>query len=197
MKVLVTAFDPFGGLDTNSSLMVLEKLNDNIDGIEVEKLIIPTVYYKAADVAWTEAKKRNCDAVLSLGQAGGRRSITVETIAVNYACSHVKDNDGCSIEGEKLFDEGENAYFSTVDTKKLVETVKNTGFSAELSVSAGGFVCNSLLYTLLKRAEDESLKMPIGFVHLPYEKNQGQDGFSMKCEDMCLCVEQMIKNIDI
>ncbi len=197
MRVLVTAFDPFGGLDTNSSLMVLERLGKEIGDIFVEKLVVPTVYGECAEISWNRAKEINADAILSLGQAGGRKCVTVETIAINYACSKTKDNKDTLIYGEKLVDDGENALFSTLDVKKMVKAAQGLGIEAELSVSAGGFVCNSLLYNLLDKAKRENRDIPIGFVHLPYEESQKQDGFSMKCEDMCRLVEEMIKNIYI
>lgn len=195
MKILVTAFDPFGGMDTNSSMMVLEMLKDRVDDVEIKKLIIPTVYTESAHVAWEEAVRENVDAVLSLGMAGGRGCITVEVIGINYAHAKIGDNQGVKRCGEKLFEDGEAALFSTLPVKDMVESVKRCGFEADLSVSAGGFVCNSLLYTLLKNAKNEKKSIRVGFVHLPYEVSQGKESFSMKAEDMALCVEEMIKAI--
>ena len=74
--------------------------------------------------------------------------------------------------------------------KRIVDAVKKKGFEASLSASAGAFVCNSLLYLLLSK-----LSVPVGFVHLPYAKEQGKDAFSMDAEDMALCIEEMIKTI--
>ena len=195
MKVLVTAFDPFGGDDTNSSMMTLERLGDELDGIIIKKLIIPTVFTEAARIVWDEAKKAEADVILSLGQAGGRSAVTVEVIGINYAYAKIEDNARVLKNGEKLFKEGEAAYFSTLPVKEMVESVKKCGFNAEISTSAGAFVCNSLLYTLLKNSKDENRDIKIGFVHLPYEIGQGKEYFSMKAEDMCLCVEEMIKTI--
>ena len=195
MKILVTAFDPFGGIDTNSSMMVLEKLSQEVDGIELKKLIIPTVYTECARIAWDEAVSFGADAILSLGQAGGRGCITVEVIGINYAHAKIEDNAGVKMTGEKLFENGEAALFSTLPVREMVEAVNKIGFEADLSVSAGGFVCNSLLYTLLKNAKESGKDIAVGFVHLPFEISQGKDSFSMKKEDMCLCVEEMIKTI--
>lgn len=195
MRVLVTAFDPFGGLDTNSSMKVLEKISDKVDDIEITKLIIPTVYNECARIAWEEAQRIDADVILSLGQAGGRSLITVEVIGINYAHAHLCDNAGVAVCGEKLFEDGEAALFSTLPVKAMVEGVKKCGFEADLSVSAGGFVCNSLLYTLLKNAKDAKSKVRVGFVHLPYEASQGSSGFCMQDSDMALCVEKMITEI--
>ncbi len=195
MRVLVTAFDPFGGDCANSSMMVLEKIRDKIGDIEIKKLIIPTAYTECARVAWEAATMFDADAILSLGQAGGRGSITVEVIGINYAYAKIEDNRGVKLTGEKLFKDGAEALFSTLPVKAMAESVKSCGFDADLSVSAGGFVCNSLLYTLLKNAKDAERNIRVGFVHLPYEVSQGKESFSMNAVDMALCVEEMIKAI--
>lgn len=195
MKVLVTAFDPFGGSDTNSSMMVLEMLKDRVDDIEIKKLIIPTVYTECARIAWEEAVRLGADAVLSLGQAGGRAGVTVEVIGINYAHAKMYDNAGVNKTGEKLFENGADALFSTLPVKAMVKAAERGGFKADLSVSAGGFVCNSLLYTLLKNAREEGSSIKVGFVHLPYETSQVKEGFGMDKAHMALCVEEMIKAI--
>lgn len=192
MKILITAFDPFGGLDTNSSMLTLEKINDNIDGITVDKMIIPTVYRESAQCVIEKTKQNRYDAVLCLGQAGGRRGITVEVIGINYVLSQTEDNNKTQLNGEKLIIDGENALFSTMPVKAMVKAVSDEGFEASLSASAGAFVCNSLLYLLL----ESNCADKIGFVHLPYATEQGQDGFSMNVIDMARCVEAMIKVIN-
>ena len=190
MNILLTAFDPFGGDDTNSSMMTLEKVSDCIDNVKIHKMIVPTVYKESAEAVAQKANQINADCVLCMGQAGGRRNISVEVIAINYALADLCDNKNNRYLGEKLVENGENALFATVPVKKMVDAVKKKGFEASLSASAGAFVCNSLLYLLLSK-----LSVPVGFVHLPYAKEQGKDAFSMDAEDMALCIEEMIKTI--
>lgn len=191
MKILVTAFDPFGGFDTNSSMLTLEKISNKIGDITVDKMIIPTVYYESADKVIKKVESEKYDAVLCLGQAGGRRAVTVEVMGINYACADLKDNNNVKIDGEKLLENAENALFSTMPVKKMAEEAKKCGFEATLSVSAGGFVCNSLLYLLL----ESRCAKKIGFVHLPYATEQNNDGFSMSGDEMARCVEKMIEVI--
>lgn len=192
MRILVTAFDPFGGDETNSSLIVLNALNDKIGDIEIDKLMLPTVYGKCAKLAWEKAMEQGDCAIVSLGQAGGRNGISIEAIGINYASASLGDNEGKVIEGEKLFSNGENAYFSTLPVKEIVTALKKRDMDAYISASAGGFVCNSLLYTLLKKADENNLSIPIGFVHLPYEASQRKESFSLKAEDMAAAIEEII-----
>lgn len=191
MKILVTAFDPFGGLDTNSSMMTLERIRDNVDNISIDKMIVPTLYKESAKCVIEKAQTEHYDGILCLGQAGGRKSVTVEVIGINFAYDNIGDNNNVRYDGQKLDENGENALFSTMPVKQMVEAAILAGFEASLSVSAGAFVCNSLLYLLLKSGCAEK----IGFVHLPYATEQGKDEFSMNAGDMAKCVEEMIKII--
>lgn len=192
MRILITAFDPFGGLDTNSSMMTLEKIKDNVEESEIIKLVIPTVYEKSAAIVEEKAKLVGADCILCLGQAGGRRNVSVEVIAINYALSELGDNQGTVYKGEKLTTDGEAAYFATVPVKAMVEKAREAGFEASLSTSAGAFVCNSLLYLLLKK----SPAAKIGFIHLPYATEQQKGEASMSADLMAKCVEEMIKAIN-
>ncbi len=193
-KILVTAFDPFGGDLKNSSLLVLEALPDVIEDIEIVKLNVPTVYVKCADIAWEMAKSEKADVILSMGQAGGREAPSVELAALNYADAGLRDNEGNLFTGEKLFKDGKDGYFSTLPVKAMTEAIKKLGFNSYVSLSAGGFVCNSMLYTLLKHADDEKSEIKCGFLHLPYAKEQNKNAFSMETGEMVRCVSEAIKS---
>ena len=71
MKILLTGFDPFGGEKINPAQEAVNKVSNNINGAEVIKLIIPTVYEKSLAAIDEAIKKHNPDIVISIGQAGG------------------------------------------------------------------------------------------------------------------------------
>lgn len=194
-KILVTAFDPFGGDDTNASMKVLEALPDEINDIKIEKLTVPTVYSICAERAWQEAKAKDVSAILAMGQAGGRDAITPEKKALNKADAAIADNRGVILNGVKLEEGGKDEYFSTLPVEKMSEAARCAGYPSYVSMSAGLFVCNSMLYGLLKRAEDENSSVRCAFLHLPFAKEQGKDAFSMEAGDMARCVEEIIKSI--
>lgn len=158
-------------------------------------MVVPTVYTECAHIAYREAISEDCEAIIALGQAGGRDGISVETVGVNYALAKLADNKGQVLYGEKLFDDGENAYFSSVPVKQIEEAVSALGFKCSLSVSAGGFVCNSMLYTLLRLCHQEGRNIKCGFIHLPYCESQQKNGFSMKDDDLAVCVAETIKTV--
>lgn len=195
MNILVTAFDPFGGDDTNSSEIVLNLLPEKIENAIINKMVVPTVYIECGKAAYDEAVKNDCDVIIALGQAGGSEAIRVETVGINYALANLADNRGRTIYGEKLFPEGEGAYFSNLPVKSIEKNIASLGFKCNLSVSAGGFVCNSMLYTLLKKANEEKKNIKCGFIHLPYCESQKKAGFSMKESDIALCVTKAIETV--
>ena len=195
MKVLVTAFDPFGGDNTNSSQIVLNLLPEVIENVIINKMVIPTVYIECAEMAFAKALENDIDVIIALGQAGGRDGIWVETVGVNYALSKTADNKGNVLYGEKLFENGENAYFSDLPVKLIEENINRLGFKCNLSASAGGFVCNSMLYTILKKAHEGKPGIKSGFIHLPYCESQGKEGLSMKDSDIALCVIKAIETV--
>ena len=50
-RVLITAFEPFGGASVNTSLEVLNRLPDRIGGWQATKAVLPVVFGRAAEEA--------------------------------------------------------------------------------------------------------------------------------------------------
>ena len=72
MKILVTGFDPFGGDKVNPATEAVKRVSDNVNGVEVVKIEVPTVFHKSIDVVAKTIEEVKPDAVLCIGQAGGR-----------------------------------------------------------------------------------------------------------------------------
>ena len=178
MKILVTAFDPFGGAETNSSLEVLESLPERVGPAELEKLVLPTVFGEAARLAEAAAEKLRPEAVVCLGQAAGRKGITPERAALNLMDAERPDNAGNRPTDEPVVHGGPAAYFSTLPVKAMADAIRAAGVPAAVSSTAGTFVCNSLMYAMLHYAASRSPGLPCGFVHVPGP----EDGLSR--EDM-------------
>ena len=195
MKILITGFDAFGGEKINPASLILDKLGDEIDGNKVEKLIIPTAFFKVADIIERKIVDLRPDIVISLGQAGGRSDITVERVAINIADASIADNDGKKPIDEKIRWDGENAYFSTLPIKSLVENLRKNNIPASVSNSAGTFVCNFVMYNDLYFASKYK-NISAGFIHVPYLPAQVIDKkgmASMSLDEMVRAVEIIIK----
>lgn len=174
MKLLITGFDPFGGEAINPAWEAVKALPDRIGEWEVTRLQIPTVFSLAAAEVLRTAQALMPDAIICVGQAGGRNAITPERIAVNIRDAKIPDNRGNRPAGDFVDPEGPAAYFSTVDVKAMVRSIEAEGIPAAVSNSAGAFVCNDVLYTLLHFYRDQNVR--VGFIHVPYLPQQAKEG---------------------
>ena len=172
MKILVTGFDPFGGEKVNPALEAVKSLPSEIHGAEIHWVEIPTVFYKAADVLETAIIRYQPDAVLCIGQAGGRASLTPERVAINQDDARIPDNQGNQPIDIPIRLDGQAAYFSTLPIKAMVQAIKEEGLSATVSNTAGTFVCNHLMYQALYLADKKFPHMRTGFMHIPYMTEQ-------------------------
>ena len=172
MKILVTGFDPFGGETVNPALEAVKSLPSEIHGAEVHWVAIPTVFYKAAEVLETAIVRYQPDAVLCIGQAGGRASLTPERVAINQDDARIPDNQGNQPIDTPIRLDGQAAYFSTLPIKAMVQAIKEEGLPATVSNTAGTFVCNHLMYQALYLADKKFSHMRAGFMHIPYMTEQ-------------------------
>ena len=165
MKLLLTAFDPFGGEKINPALEAVKRVQDKIGDLEIVKLEVPTVFYKSIDTVANAIEKEHPDAVLCIGQAGGRFDITPERVAIN-------NNEGNQPLSGPIFEDGENAYFSSLPIKAMVAEIRKADIPASVSNSAGTYVCNHLMYGVLYTIAKKYPSMRGGFMHVPFITSQ-------------------------
>lgn len=172
MKVLVTAFDPFGGESVNPAEQAVGLLPDQIGDKQITKLTIPTVFGRAGELVINKMDELHPDAVICVGQAGGRSAVTPERVAINMMDAGITDNDGKQPCDEPVVPGGPAAYFSTLPIKSMVQAIKEAGIPGAVSNTAGTFVCNSLLYTVLHHADSNMKDTRAVFIHVPYIPEQ-------------------------
>lgn len=190
--LLITGFDPFGGETVNPSWEAVSALPDTIGQVAIHKLRIPTVFTAAPDAVLALADQLRPDAVLSVGQAGGRSGVTVEMVAINLRHARIPDNAGSQPQDEAIVPGGPAAYFATVPVRAMVSAVEAAGIPCAASYTAGTFVCNEVLYTLLHRFAGSQARA--GFIHLPYLPQQAKAGQpSMAPGDMARALEAAIE----
>ena len=177
-KLLITGFDPFGGETVNPAWEAVKKLPDRITDYTLYKLDIPTVFGLAAETVLAKAAQTQPDLILCIGQAGGRAAVTPERIAVNIRDARIPDNAGNQPGGEQIAPDGPATYFATVPVKKMAAAIENAGIPATVSNSAGAFVCNDTLYSLLHHYAHTDVK--VGFIHVPYLPEQGQPSMELE-----------------
>ena len=173
-KLLLTAFTPFDGERINPALEAVKLVKDKIGNLKIIKLEVPTVFGKSIDTVREAIERERPDFVLSIGQAGGRAEITPERVAINLDDARIPDNEGNQPIDEPIFPDGENAYFSTLPVKAMVEAIRKEGLPSSLSNTAGTYVCNHLMYGVLYYL-DKRPRMKAGFIHVPYIPEQVKD----------------------
>lgn len=194
-KLLITGFEPFGGEVRNPSWDAVERLPDRVGAFELRKLCIPVVFREAARVVIEEAEALRPDVILCIGQAGGRDAVTPEFVGINLMHAGIPDNGGNQPQDEPIIAGGTAAYFATVPARRMVEAIKAAGVAAKPSYSAGSYVCNEVLYSLLAHYAGTDTR--VGFIHVPFAPEQAKTGTaSMPLGDMVAALTVAIGALD-
>lgn len=172
LKILVTAFDPFGQDTKNPALEAVNLLKDAINDAEIIKLEIPTIFNQSADVVARVIEQEQPDIVVHIGQAGGRFGITPERVAINLDDARIPDNAGQQPIDRIIKADGQAAHFSQLPIKAIVESLKEHAIPASVSNSAGTFVCNHIMYQTLYLCQKQYPNIQSGFIHVPYLPEQ-------------------------
>jgi len=195
MKILITGFEPFGSDTYNPSGEVLSLIPDEINGNEIIKAILQVARKAAQEQILNLIEKENPDCVISLGLAAGRKGITVERTAVNADDFRIRDNAGEQPHDEKIFEDGPDAYFTSLPFRKMEAALKNAGFPVSVSESAGTFVCNHVFYAVRHACSIKHPQIISGFIHLPCADEMGKENvFSMPLHDLA---DAVIKAVSV
>lgn len=192
MKLLLTAFDPFGGEAINPALEAVKLVKNKIDNIDIVKVVVPTVFEKSIDTVTAAIDKEKPDAVLCIGQAGGRFDITPERVAINVDDARIADNEGNQPIEKPIRNDGAPAYFTTLPVKAMVQAIRDAQLPASLSNSAGTFVCNHLMYGVLYHLSKHYPTVKGGFTHVPFIPSQ----ILNKPNTPCMSLEDIARGLE-
>lgn len=190
-KLLITGFDPFGGESINPAWEAVRLLPDVIRDFELVKLEIPTVFGAAAQVVIDKAEEIHPDVIISVGQAGGRAAVTPEMVGINLRYASIPDNMGALPCDIPIAEGGPAAYFSTLPVRAMAKAICDAGLPGAVSYSAGSFVCNDVLYSLLHHFDEAAVRA--GFIHVPFLPEQTVDKPSLPLDKtiaaLCAAIE--------
>ena len=172
--ILITGFEPFNNDTVNPSYEAVKLLKDEINGEKIIKLELPVVFYEAADILIKNILTYEPKAVIMTGVAAGRNFITPEVIAVNIADARIPDNKENKPPFQKISATSPDGLFSTLPVNEIVKSMNDAGLDAQLSYSAGTFVCNDTFYRVMDFLKTNSLHIPCGFIHVPNPKGMPQ-----------------------
>ena len=168
-RVLVTGFERFGDEDSNPTDRLARSLDGKtVGGEEVAGKVLPVSYRKVGTSLRLILERERPDVVVATGLAGGRADVSVERVGVNVMDARLPDNDGFSPHDVPVVKGGPAAYLASIPCSKIVEDLRGRGIPAVLSYSAGTFICNALLYHLLRHAKGRGIPKKAGFLHFPY-----------------------------
>ena len=187
-KLLITGFDPFGGESVNPSWEAVKLLPDQIGAYEIHKLQIPTVFGLAPKTVLEKAAEIQPDVIISVGQAGTRAAVTPERIGINIRDARIADNAGISPKDESIVPGGPDGLFSTLPVKAMIGAIQAAGLPGAVSNTAGTFVCNDVLYSLLHHYAGTHVRC--GFIHVPWLPQQGAP--SLPLEDTVKALEAAV-----
>ncbi len=170
-RLLITGFEPFGGDNVNPSWEAVKALPGQIGDFILQKMQIPVEFGKASCLIWEAAQTFQPQVILCVGQAGGRCAITPEMVGINLR--NGTDNVGVSYLDSPIGD-GPTAYFSTLPVRAMADAVQKADIPAAVSFTAGSYVCNDTLYSLLHLCAGTDIR--VGFIHIPYLPHQAKGG---------------------
>ena len=192
MSVLVTGFDPFGGSAVNPSWDAVHALHGReIAGHRIVGGAIPTVFGASLQRLETLMEEFQPRLVVLTGQAGGRPAISLERVAINVNDARIPDNAGARPIDVAIVPDGPAAYFTSLPIKAMLQTLLDNGVRAEVSQTAGTFVCNQTFYGLMHLlAHPRWEGVRGGLIHVPWLPQQGQP--SMRLEEIVRGLELAI-----
>jgi pyroglutamyl-peptidase len=196
--VLVTGFEPFGGEAENPSWLAAQALDGRVvGGHKVMGAQLPTVF-DAAIVSLRDLLLRHRPAlVVCTGQAGGRGAISLERVAINVNDAGIPDNAGAQPVDTPVAAGAPAAYFTTLPIKAMLAAMIEAGVLAEVSQTAGTFVCNHVFYGLMHElaTRPELASIRGGFVHVPWLPGQGQPSMPLDkiVQGLAIAIECALK----
>lgn len=183
--VLVTGFDPFGGDTINPSWMAVQAMHGRmVAGHRLIGAQLPTVFGRSLEVLQGMVHRHRPALVLCTGQAAGRGALSLERIAINVNDARIPDNSGAQPVDTPVVPGGPAAYFTSLPIKAMFASLLAEGINAEVSQTAGTFVCNHVFYGLMHElATRHDLRHTRGgLIHIPRLPAQGQP--SMRLDEV-------------
>ncbi|MFJ6654015.1 pyroglutamyl-peptidase I [Microbacterium sp. NPDC091313] len=190
--VLLTGFEPFGGDASNPSGAAVHLVGERWRGPEeLVTAVLPVTFAGATERMRRLIAEHRPDVVVATGLAGNRAAITPERVAINLADARIPDNAGVQPVDEPVDAGGAAAHFATLPVKAIAAAVTDAGIAAEVSYSAGTFVCNATMYAAVAAAGGD---VRAGFIHVPWADDDAPEGApSLPLADIVRAIEIAVR----
>lgn len=168
MKLLLTGFEPFVGIEQNPSQLIVESISANPiceQDLTVTTAILPVEYEKGTQAMLSLLEKHSPDICLMLGVGGFK--LELERVALNLDDSPKEDNSGLVIRGDRIIADAPEAYFTNLPLVNLQKRLVAKGVKIEVSNHAGAYICNHIYFIATHYSRTQDLNFPTLFVHVP------------------------------
>jgi pyroglutamyl-peptidase len=196
-EILVSGFLPFQGEQLNPSELLLHWIQEKYLN-KIDTILLPVSFEKAHIILQSKLRGKNYKVLLMLGQAGGRSRICLERVALNWIETDFPDEDRVSPARGPIEIEGPAALFTDLPIEGWKSRLAETQQQVEISLSAGGYVCNQLYYKSLQWIKGNNVRTGACFIHVPYLPEQTSNKSqapSMELEEMQKILEKIFSFI--
>ena len=157
-NIIITAFEPFNGRKSNTSLEVLNNIDFNC-----LKKILPVSWQRAREEL-TSLFDLGPELIVLCGEASLRSKISLERLARNIMDAKIPDNDGVVKSNQMIYDSLMELH-SNIDIDKIKNKIDNN--LIEISNDCGKYICNMTYYHALSIVYGNSYSTKVVFVHFP------------------------------
>ncbi|MFN3168180.1 MAG: pyroglutamyl-peptidase I [Phycisphaeraceae bacterium] len=179
LTILVTGFEPFAASTLNPSQVVVESLADggafDAGGSRLHTALLPVDTARVVGEVDRLWRDHSPDVVLHFGESAKADRVTLERVAVNLLDFDRPDNAGQHLADTPIDPTGPAARFATLPVRALSQRLEQAGHASHLSLSAGAYLCNQVLYLSLAHGERLGGRS-VGFVHVPSLPEQAERG---------------------
>jgi pyroglutamyl-peptidase len=171
--VLVTGFEPYGGRGRNPAAEIAKSLEGRtIAGHRVIGRTLPVSYRGLADRLAALVEEHHPVVAISLGLWPGEPMIRLERVGLNLADFEIADNEGTILVDQPIAANGATGLLASLPLRAIEQALLAAGIPVRLSATAGTFLCNVTLYSLMRIIEQRSPTALGGFIHVPYVPEQ-------------------------
>lgn len=168
VRVLVTAFGAFPGAPSNPTenivkhLQIFYRRRFALRNTELVTAVMPVRFEGVATRLATLLETHRPDIVIHLGLAARRKTLSIETRALNRLTSIHADATGGLSGASTILRGGEAVRHARWAAAPLAVAMSRRGAPSRTSIDAGDYLCNQTLYLTLGMFNG-----PAGFIHMP------------------------------
>jgi len=163
--VLISGFEAFDGRPVNGSWLAASGLSAELQNPQLTALQLPVIWGRAGPLLLQQIDRLRPGVVIALGE-GKPGCIQLESLAFNLRRFR-EDNARCLPDSASIDDLGPSSLRVRAPLVKIRNHLVADGYPTLLSVDAGGFLCEEVLFQLEQCLDSRPFLQTALFIHLP------------------------------